>query len=222
MFSAILIIFCIEGGWRFLGLAMPSRSWRSPIQKSLSYPKACSEACGLFQKKIETCKAEGKPLVFCDESRFAQSMSRPTDIQDADGAVLDPMIGAAKGRTNAIGALLGKTLLTVSLIVGTVNTAIFKAWWCRICCLSCRPNPLWSWTMQPFIKEKTSSASLNTKEISSCICRPLPLIWIPLNTRWPRLKNSGKKPNALSTTFLGTKKYKQMTPFLAIKTFSAE
>ena len=34
----------------------------------------------------------------------------------------------AKGRTNAIGALIGKTLLTVSLFMSNVNTEIFISW----------------------------------------------------------------------------------------------
>ena len=34
----------------------------------------------------------------------------------------------AKGRTNAIGALIGKTLLTVSLFMSNVNTEIFSSW----------------------------------------------------------------------------------------------
>lgn len=34
----------------------------------------------------------------------------------------------AKGRTNVIGALLGKTLLTVSLFETNINTSIFTSW----------------------------------------------------------------------------------------------
>ena len=34
----------------------------------------------------------------------------------------------AKGRTNAIGALLGRTLLTVSLFNSNINTDIFTSW----------------------------------------------------------------------------------------------
>jgi transposase len=34
----------------------------------------------------------------------------------------------AKGRTNIIGALIGKALLTVSLFQSTINTEIFTAW----------------------------------------------------------------------------------------------
>ena len=34
----------------------------------------------------------------------------------------------AKGRTNAIGALLGKNLLTVSLFEGNINKYVFNSW----------------------------------------------------------------------------------------------
>ncbi len=34
----------------------------------------------------------------------------------------------ARGRTNVIGALLGKTLLTVSLFSSTIDTDVFAAW----------------------------------------------------------------------------------------------
>lgn len=34
----------------------------------------------------------------------------------------------AKGRTNVIGALIGKALLTVSLFQGNINTEVFTAW----------------------------------------------------------------------------------------------
>ncbi len=33
-----------------------------------------------------------------------------------------------KGRTNAIGALIGSTLIAVGLVTGSVNTAVFTAW----------------------------------------------------------------------------------------------
>ena len=34
----------------------------------------------------------------------------------------------AKGRTNAIGALIGATLLTVSLFESMINSEVFTAW----------------------------------------------------------------------------------------------
>lgn len=34
----------------------------------------------------------------------------------------------AKGRTNAIGALIGKALVSVALFEGTINTDVFKNW----------------------------------------------------------------------------------------------
>lgn len=34
----------------------------------------------------------------------------------------------AKGRINAIGALIGKVLITVSLFTGSINTPVFNSW----------------------------------------------------------------------------------------------
>jgi transposase len=34
----------------------------------------------------------------------------------------------AKGRTNAIGALIGETMVAVGLISGTINTEVFNCW----------------------------------------------------------------------------------------------
>jgi transposase len=34
----------------------------------------------------------------------------------------------AKGRTNAIGALIGSTLVAVGLLIGSVNTEVFTCW----------------------------------------------------------------------------------------------
>lgn len=34
----------------------------------------------------------------------------------------------AKGRTNAIGALIGSTLIAIGLITGSVNTKVFTSW----------------------------------------------------------------------------------------------
>ncbi|MCE2992326.1 MAG: transposase [Candidatus Jidaibacter sp.] len=34
----------------------------------------------------------------------------------------------AKGRTNAIGALIGSTLVAVGLLTGSVNTDVFTTW----------------------------------------------------------------------------------------------
>lgn len=34
----------------------------------------------------------------------------------------------AKERTNAIGALIGKTIIAIGLVIGAVNTAVFTVW----------------------------------------------------------------------------------------------
>jgi transposase len=49
-------------------------------------------------------------------------------IQCAVRAVTAFRIGGAKGRTNVIGAMIGATLLTVSLFNCNVNSDVFHAW----------------------------------------------------------------------------------------------
>ncbi|MDX1916876.1 MAG: hypothetical protein SFT68_02725 [Rickettsiaceae bacterium] len=34
----------------------------------------------------------------------------------------------SKGRTNAIGALIGRAMIAIGLISGSVNTAVFTSW----------------------------------------------------------------------------------------------
>ena len=81
-----------------------------------------------FQTMIKMYEHRGRPLVYIDESGFARDMPRthgsaPTG-QRCDG-VCD---WQARGRTNAIGALIGKALLTVGLFQANVNAGIFTAW----------------------------------------------------------------------------------------------
>ena len=48
--------------------------------------------------------------------------------QKSVNAALEHLTGGAKGRTNAIGALLNRLLLTVSLFSFNVNSDVFHAW----------------------------------------------------------------------------------------------
>lgn len=60
----------------------------------------------------------------------------------------------AKGRTNAIGALIGQTLLTIVLLTGSVNTQVFTYWVQEDLYPSNLKKALWLWIMHRFIKEK--------------------------------------------------------------------
>ncbi|WP_339051861.1 transposase [Candidatus Lariskella endosymbiont of Epinotia ramella] len=49
-------------------------------------------------------------------------------IRLRDGVAMASMIGVPKTRTNAIGALMGSTLVAIGLLTGSVDTSVFTCW----------------------------------------------------------------------------------------------
>ena len=66
--------------------------------------------------------------MYLDESGFAQDAPRPRGYSLKGQRCYGRHDGYAKGRINALGALLGTALLTVSLVEGYVNADVFLAW----------------------------------------------------------------------------------------------
>lgn len=67
-------------------------------------------------------------MVYIDESGFAHDMPRLHGYSAKGQRCYGKHDWGAKGRTNVIGALLGKMLLTVSLFSSSINTAVFTTW----------------------------------------------------------------------------------------------
>ena len=97
-------------------------------KKTLKHPKACAEKRAIFCRQIEQCQASGKPLVYLDESGFAHDMPRTHGYSFKGERCFGIHDWGAKGRTNAIGAILGTVLLTTSLFEANITTKIFNAW----------------------------------------------------------------------------------------------
>ena len=66
--------------------------------------------------------------MYIDESGFAHDMPRTHGYAAKGVRCIGTQDWQAKGRTNAIGALLGKTLLTVALFTFNINADVFTAW----------------------------------------------------------------------------------------------
>ena len=90
------------------------------IKKTLNDPKADPEKRSTFCRRLEELKKEEKPIVYIDESGFAHDMPRTHGYSDKGKRCYETHDWGAKGRTNAIGALIG--------ITGSVNTEIFTSW----------------------------------------------------------------------------------------------
>jgi len=82
----------------------------------------------LFQNKLNAYQADGMDIVYLDESGFAHDMPCTHGYSLKGQRCYGAQNWGARGRTNAIGALLGERLLTVTLFQGTINTATFDAW----------------------------------------------------------------------------------------------
>ncbi len=81
----------------------------SAIKKTLQHPKTNQQARLNFQQEIKAYQQAGNPIVYLDESGFAQDCH-------------------AGRRVNVMGALRGLTFLTVALFDGHVNSDVFYAW----------------------------------------------------------------------------------------------
>jgi transposase len=86
------------------------------------------EKRSIFCQKIQALKSEGRTIVYTDESGFAHDMPRTHGYSTRGKRCYGTHDWGAKGRTNAIGALIGKALLTVMLLTGSVNSQVFTTW----------------------------------------------------------------------------------------------
>lgn len=66
--------------------------------------------------------------MYIDESGFAHDMPRTHGYSIKGQRCYGKHDWGAKGRTNAIGALMGKAIIAIGLLSGIINTAIFTCW----------------------------------------------------------------------------------------------
>lgn len=97
-------------------------------KKTFQHPKADKKKQETFKAKIEAYHKINQPIVYIDESGFANQMPRRCGYAPIGHRCVGSQDWGARGRTNAIGALLSGLLLTVTLLTGNVNSNIFLAW----------------------------------------------------------------------------------------------
>jgi transposase len=92
------------------------------------HPRARIEERAAYFQKVHDFQQQGRPFVYADESGFAHDMPRTYGYSSKGKRCYGKHDWGAKGRTNVIGALLGKKLLCASLFQTTVNREVFTAW----------------------------------------------------------------------------------------------
>lgn len=104
------------------------KNLKSPIKKTKNHVKADFKAREAFKERREVHKKEGRPIISIDEAGFAYDMPRTHGYAPKGERCHGFFDWHAKGRTNAIGALLGKILLTISLFQCNVDSDVFHTW----------------------------------------------------------------------------------------------
>ena len=110
------------------GIFLALRRLGIRYKKTLKHPRRSEERRRIFQHQIALYQSNKRPIVYIDESSFAHDMPRTHGYAAKGVRCIGIQDWQAKGRTNAIGALLGKALLTVALFTFNINADVFTAW----------------------------------------------------------------------------------------------
>lgn len=82
----------------------------------------------MFCQTIKQLEKACKSIAYIDESGFAHDMPRTHGYSLKGKRCYGKHDWGAKGRTNAIGALISNTLVGVGLLSGSVDTDVFTYW----------------------------------------------------------------------------------------------
>ena len=82
----------------------------------------------MFKNKIQAYKDQGVSIYYLDESGHALDIPRTHGYSTKGTRCYGTCDWGAKGRTNVIGALVGKVLFAVGLFNCNIDTLVFKTW----------------------------------------------------------------------------------------------
>ena len=100
----------------------------TPIKKTLSHPRVNVFDRFSFVCTIARYKLQGYHILYLDESGFAVDQPRTHGYSPIGERCHAKKDWHARGRINAIGAIIGFTFLTVSLFNCNINSDVFYAW----------------------------------------------------------------------------------------------
>jgi transposase len=146
----------------------------------------------MFCQEIQKLKNEGKTIVYIDESGFAHDMPRTHGYSLKGQRCYGTHDWGAKGRTNAIGALVGKALLTVALLTGSINTQIFTCWVQQDLLPKLPPNSVIVMDNAAFHKGKDMHNSITDSGHSLLYLPPYSPDLNPIEKKWAQAKHIRK------------------------------
>ena len=133
-------------------------------------------------------KSKNRPVIYIDESGFAHDMPRTHGYAPAGKRCFGTRDWHAKGRTNAIGALLGKTLLTIGLFCSNVNADIFTAWVEQDLIPKLPPNAVLVMDNATFHKTSDTLKAIENAGHSALFLPPYSPDLNPIEQKWAQAK----------------------------------
>lgn len=102
--------------------------WELAIKKTLIHPKRNEEARRIFKEKIVSYQQDNRIIIYIDESGFEHDMPRTHGYSCKGKRCFGYKDWGLKSRTNVIGALIGKLILTAMLFKNTIDSDVFYKW----------------------------------------------------------------------------------------------
>ena len=144
-------------------------------------------------QRIAHHENEGREIIYLDESGFAQSMPRRNGYSAEGTRCYGSHDWHAKGRINAIGAIVGMTFLTLSLFSSGINSDVFYAWLTQDLLPKVKPNTVIVMDNATFHKRSDMLEAI-TKH--GCIAEFLPPYspdLNPIEKKWAQAKSIRRK-----------------------------
>ena len=119
---------------------MPLGGSGSAVKKTLDHPKANEADCVQFQERLSGYRKAGHRIIYVDESGFALDAPRTHGYAPKGQRCFGIRNWHAKGRVNAIGAILDFEFLSIELWQCNIDSDVFHAWVTEALLPKCPPK----------------------------------------------------------------------------------
>jgi transposase len=128
-----------------------------------------------------------------DESGFAHDMPRTHGYSAKGSLCFGTQNWNAKGRTNVIGAIIGKLLLTVMLFTTNIDTDVFYGWMTQDLLPKCPPNSVIVMDNAAFHKRKDIQDAIHKAGFILEYLPPYSPDLNPIEPKWAQAKAIRRK-----------------------------
>ncbi len=163
------------------------------IKKTLKHPKACDDKRRAFMSLIEEYETQGKEVVYLDESGFEQDMPRRYGYSTQGTRCYGTQDWHAKGRLNAIGAIVGMTFITLSLFPSNINSDVFYAWLTQDLLPKVKPQSVIVMDNATFHKRNDMIDAIQAHDCTALFLPPYSPDLNPIEKKWAQAKSIRRK-----------------------------